>query len=411
MNTIVFIDDRPCSGLRPCSFNDALFLRDDVIPILIRFRNQKHCEEYLNKTSKQNIYTVNNEYLISEEITSFKIWCKERGLIPDSFCCMSEPKQIFGQAFGRLLGLHGMPEKVTEALRHKPTMKDWIRDAGFQTAYYSKVNTLDDIISFGNKHGYPLVVKPTSGWGTLATSVLLSEDEAIKYHMPSDFFCEMMVETFIGLREYECCALIQNGEVLDVYPSYMPKPPIEAANGDINANISYGGRKDEFPINLLPVVKALAIKFKLSNGYLHMEFFMDDQGKELIISELAFRYPGCEIAKNHGLALGFDIANITLDIYLGKCVNLDYKRKRCVGDLLLPYKAGKIRDVSSNDDILRLEGVLECHIGVNKDDFLPEEIKSSFKCSGWVFVEGENVQEVENRMYNVLKNYLIITDY
>lgn len=406
---MIFIDDRPCSRLRPCSFNNALLQRGDIIPILIRFKGQEHCEDYSLQTQKNYVYTVQQEDNIIEEANSFRSWCKSYNLTPDTFCCMSEPKQIFGQAFARELGLNGLSPEISLALRHKPTMKKWLQLAGFKTALFSTVSSPEEIRSFANVHGYPIVIKPTTGWGTLDTFLLKAPDEVEDCITSTEAFDEMMVETFIGFREYECCALIQDGYVIDVYPSYMPSSPLTAANGGINANISYGHLKNSFPIDLKHLVRRIVEEFRLKNGYLHMEFFMNDESQEVIISELALRYPGCEIAKNHGLSLGFDIANTTIDIYLGKPVQFEYKLNRCVGDLLLPYRPGVVKHVSTSSELSDLPGVIECHLGVVSGQYLPVEHKSSFNCSGWVFVEGKDIHEVEKRMYNVLDNFSLVT--
>ena len=130
----------------------------------------------------------------------------------------------------------------------------------------------------------------------------------------------------------------------------------------------------------------------------------------LAIGELALRYPGCEIAKNHGLSHGFDIASATIDLYLGTRPRLEYTRSRSVGDLLLPYRAGRVLSHSTREELERMPGVLEAHLGVTVGEVLSPVPPSSFNCVGWVFVEGESARQVEERMRYVVERFELKTD-
>jgi hypothetical protein len=410
MHYLLFPDDRPCTALRPCSFNYALFARPDVVPILLRVEGEALGDEYMERTRHYPQFQVDPTRSIAHESGRFRSWAAARNLSPSSFCCMSEPRQEFWHGFARTLGLPSLGSEAVHALRHKPTMKRWIRVAGLQTTDFAEIDSPKDVALFAQDHGYPVVVKPVDGWGALATFVVRDRHElqAIPQRV---WQREMMVETFVREREYECCALIQAGRVLDVYPSLMPAPPVEAACGAINANISLAGHRDEVPVeDLHGLVQTLVSGFGLDRGYLHLELFAAPDSRRVLISELALRYPGCEIAKNHGLAYGFDIANATLDLYLGLTPRMTYRRTRCVGDLLLPYRQGKVTAVSPKELLENLQGVVEAHVGVKVGETLPAVERASFNCAGWVFVEGDSPAEVQKRMRAVLREFYLETD-
>ncbi len=407
MHELLFVDDRPCSSLRPCSFNYELIQRDDVKPILLRVRDEPLGAEYSRLTKDFPQFYIDTAKPIGDEALRFQKWCKENHLSPESFCCMSEPRQEYWQAFARYIGLPCIKPDSIRALRQKPVMKEWIKKCGLNVTPYQEVKTIDDVLSFADTHEYPVVLKPVDGWGTIFTEVL-NDPTDVSNAFSQPFERSMMVEKFVPYTEYECCALIFGGKVLDVYPSIMPMSPVAAAHGALNANISVGACKDTIPVkDLKGMVQKLADGFELENGYLHMEFFASDDGKELIIGELALRYPGCEIAKNHGLAYGFNMASATLDVYLGKKPDLSYGDLSCVGDLLLPYKAGYVEGVMSEAELLKFPGVLEAHVGIKAGDRLSGVKSASFNCSGWVFVQGETPAQVENRMQQVLSAYYI----
>ena len=77
---------------------------------------------------------------------------------------------------------------------------------------------------------------------------------------------------------------------------------------------------------------------------------------------------------------------------------------------MLPYTPGRIRRLSTPDSLRANPGVIEVHLGVSKGDVLPEVPKASFVSSGWVLVEGVDPPEVEQRMRQVLDQYVLETE-
>ena len=318
--TMLFIDDRPCGQTRPCSFNYKLFQRSDINPILIRFRDtfSQFSNQYISLTKNFESFHILPEESVESGGQRLKNWLNERSLTPDCFCCMSEPQQEFGNALGRYLGLEVLPSDSVHALRHKPTMKEWFLSAGLQTASFRTVKTASDVDSFANEHKYPVILKPTMGWGTLRTVKIEKRDLISDYLHLIESGEEMMVESFNPDEEFEVCALIHDAKVLDVFVSKMPAPPLEITKGSISANISIGAFKEELNVDFTDITQRIVNRFGIKRGYLHMEWFINPFAGNAIIGECALRYPGCEIAKNHGLANGFDMANSTVDLYIGR---------------------------------------------------------------------------------------------
>lgn len=406
---MLFIDDRPCHARRPCSFNDALLARADILPILVRFPQTfaSFSAAYCERTRHLPAFYVDPAHTVEAEARRLQAWCAELGLQPDCFCNMSEPQQEYGHRLAELIGLPHLPAATTRALRHKPTMKAWLRAGGLQTADDCELHTQADIDRFTAAHGFPLVLKPTDGWGTLNTH-LIERHADLQRHRSLIEQHDMMLETYICDEEIMCCALLQHGEVLDTFISSMPTSPLAIAGGDtMSANISMG--PCALPFDFDAITQRIVDAFGLRDGYLHMEWFVDPSSGRVRIGELALRYPGCEIGKNHGLAHGFDLCAATIDLYLGRRVKLDYAPARCVGDLLLPYRAGRVVAHTSARELLSLPGVLEVHLGVELGEVLPPVPSSSFNCSGWVFVEGRVPAEVESRMRAVLDRYRLTT--
>jgi biotin carboxylase len=363
---------------------------------------------YDEATSGVPRFTVDTSAPPDVQAARFAGWCAESGFAPDHFCCMSEPLQEYWQAFARALSLPAMSADLTRALRHKPTMKRWIRTADLTATEFTVHRSMHNALAFAETVGFPLVGKPVDGWGARETTVISDNTALRRWALAHTQSGMMMLEAMVSYEEYECCALIARGAVLDRYVSMMPARPMDAAHGAINANISLAACREHEPSSQLDaMVRRLVSHFGIDRGYLHMEFFASPTGG-LVVSELAVRYPGCEIAKNHGLALGFDIAQATLDVYLGRVPDLDYGDHRCVGDLLLPYRPGTIVAITGAAEVESMDGVLEAHMPA-VGDVLPDVDAAAYNCAGWVFVEGPDPPSVERRMRAVLDSFTLET--
>ncbi len=213
-----------------------------------------------------------------------------------------------------------------------------------------------------------------------------------------------MVEEFLGGIEWEVCAVVHRGEVLDAWPSAMPCRPLDIVDGAMNANISVG--TDEAPpVDLRALLQTVVTGMDIDHGYAHMEFFLVDG--DLYAGEIGLRLAGCEIPANHGHAYGFDVFGATLDVYRGLAPDLSYRQRQCAGDLLLPLPgSGTVRRITPAEELLRVPGVVEAVLKVGVGDTVSAR-RASHNASGYVHVVGASIEEVERRMRDVLGAFVI----
>jgi biotin carboxylase len=74
------------------------------------------------------------------------------------------------------LGIEGMKPEVANRFRDKSEMKDVLRANGLPCAKHTLAESADDAVAFATKVGYPVVVKPPAGAGSIAT--FKADDEA-----------------------------------------------------------------------------------------------------------------------------------------------------------------------------------------------------------------------------------------
>ncbi|MEV0643541.1 ATP-dependent carboxylate-amine ligase, partial [Streptomyces sp. NPDC050619] len=212
---------------------------------------------------------------------------------------------------------------------------------------------------------------------------------------------------YIRGREFQLCAVISRGVVLGAYLSKNPVPILEVLDGKINANITYAP-SEEIPVDARALAQQLTDGLQIPYGYLHGEFFLTDDG-EFVMSEVAARLSGCEVPMNHGLAFGFDFLHVVLDTYLDRVPVPHYTRDRAVGDLLLPTAPGRVVHITSEEELLRLPGVIGAHLTAAAGDVL-DPPRASHASTGYVHEEGATAAEVEERMHALLRHFELKVD-
>ncbi|MFI1581051.1 ATP-dependent carboxylate-amine ligase [Embleya sp. NPDC020630] len=394
---LLMVDDRASSFTRYA----ARALPESLV--LLRFAELRGDlrEDYLRETAHLPAFWVREGVPLAEEARRYREWACELPTPPTRFCNPSEPRQHVAQRFAALAGLPHLGEHQVAWVRDKAAMKRRFRELGLRTAAFGRVRSAADVERFAAEHGWPLVLKPVDSFACVDTHLLRDRDAVRDIDLTTRDF---MVEQYLGGTEWEVCALIHDGEVLSAWPSAMPYRPLAIVDGAMNANISVG--TDEGPaVDLPALLQRIVTGMGIDHGYAHMEFFVVDG--QVHAGEIGIRLAGCEIPANHGHAYGFDVFAATLDVYLGRRPRLDYRERRCAGDLLLPLPgSGTVRRVTSADELLRLPGVVDAVVRAGVGDTVTAR-RASHNASGHVHVVGESIGQVEERMRAVLDAFTI----
>ncbi|MDH6703334.1 biotin carboxylase [Kitasatospora sp. MAA19] len=386
---------------RRATFTDSVLSRDDVSVVLLRFDSVQLTPEYVERTADLPTFTLATAAPLEEEAARYLAWIETVGERPQYFCNPNEALQASAQRFAALVGLPHLTEEQVAWVRNKKTMKDRYAELGIPHAAYRPVTVLADVEAFGADHGWPVILKPIDSDSCIGT-YRIDSPAGLADIPPLDPQLEWMVEQYIPGREFQLCAVIARGQVVDAYLSKNPRPIIEVLDGAINANITYAP-SEHLPVDAKALAQRLTDGLGIPYGYLHGEFFLTEDG-EFHMSEVAARLSGCEVPMNHGLAYGFDFLNVILDTYLDRVPVPEYTRDRAVGDLLLPTRPGRLVSISTEEELLRLPGVIGAHLTVQPGDLL-DPPRASHASTGYVHVEGATADEVEQRMQAVLDHF------
>ncbi|MCZ0756142.1 ATP-grasp domain-containing protein [Anoxybacillus sp. J5B_2022] len=401
---LLYIEDRPMI------LTDRILKCKEVLPVILRFKHLKDnfSQQYLRETEqKYPVFWVDIMIPIEQEAERFLYWQSKKGLKVEFFLNPSEVAQYYAQTFARYLGLPSLTEEQTICCKNKVYMKDKLNEIGLNTAKYRVVVTTEELIEAGTVLGWPIVLKPANESSCRETYLIKNTKEAIEINLHSQH--QWLAEEYIDLDEYAIDALVFNGKIIDYYLTKYPAPLLQTFKGAINANITLRHISPEMKNAVEDILNKYVNGMGFRYGYIHMEYFADEEHSRVIVGEVGLRIAGSDILSNHELSFGFDIYDAVIKIHTGEYPELVYTEDRFVGNLLLPIKQGIIKHISTLDELLKFDGVIDGQLKVKEGQKVKLE-GAAHECSGILLVEGQCATEVQERMLEVLNHFKLVVE-
>lgn len=383
--------------------------RKDINLIILRAKKTigKYISDEDLKNTKNMYYIFDTESNFEEEFEKFRKWLYKNNIHLDYFLNDSEYYLEFSNKVANKLGMDSLTPEQVGWVRDKVFMKDKFNEIGLKTVDYSPVNSKQDIIDFFHEHGnHTIIFKPRN----LMNSIQVYKIDNIEdiYNLDINFKNnQYMVESYCSDQEWSIESLVQDGKVIDSFVTYIPNRTLWAAmNGDLNCHMTVPIIPNYFKFNPKKFIQQIVSGMNLKSGAMTIEVFIDKNGN-VMPSELGWRLPGCQATTNHGLSYGFDMYEALIDIAIHKTVNLKYKNPlKSVGDLYLPNKNGFIKYITSLEELMLMPGVVNGQLFTKVGDF-QEKRRVGNDASGWIQVEGDNVQDTLSKMQYIYDNFYI----
>jgi hypothetical protein len=123
-----------------------------------------------------------------------------------------------------ILGLPGQRLASATAFRDKVTMKELARAAMVPVAPYAEVECATDLVAFARTHGFPLVVKPRNGGGSVDLRILAGAAELDALLAAGPLFGpgqqpNLIVEAFVPGSMCHVDGLVVDGRIVFAWPS------------------------------------------------------------------------------------------------------------------------------------------------------------------------------------------------
>ena len=385
------------------NLSHELLKRKDINPIIIRTNKNKKFfnESYLESTKNVLDYVIDYYNDIDEEVLKFKNWLKDNDIKIDHFLNDSEYYLEFSNRFARKLGLYALSDEQIRWVRDKVDMKKRFREIGLDTVDFKEINSKDELKNFFVNNGSKRIVfKPRRGMNSIETYMInsLEDIDGLEIDIiPGKY----MTEDFCYDHEWSIESLVQDGEVLDSYVTYIPNPTIWASiSNDLNCHMTVPKIPSYFKFVPKEFIQRIVSGMNLKDGAMTIEVFISNDGN-IKASELGWRLPGCQATLNHSYSYGIDIYNLLLDIAIHKKVNLKYQDKIVsVGDLYLPNKEGIIEQITPLEELLKMDGAIGGELFAKIGEYQKKR-RVGNDASGWVQVLGENEFDTLQKMQKI----------
>lgn len=385
------------------NLSHELLKRKDINPIIIRTnKNMKFFNEsYLESTKNVLNYVIDYYNDIDDEVLKFKNWLKDNDIKIDYFLNDSEYYLEFSNRFARKLGLYALTDEQIVWVRDKVDMKKRFREIGLDTVDFKEINSKDELKNFFVNNGSKRIIfKPRRGMNSIETYMInsLEDIDGLEIDIiPGKY----MAEDFCYDHEWSIESLVQDGEVLDSYVTYIPNPTIWASiSNDLNCHMTVPKTPSYFKFVPKEFIQQIVSGMNLKDGAMTIEVFISNDGN-IKASELGWRLPGCQATLNHSYSYGIDIYNLLLDIAIHKKVYLKYQDKIVsVGDLYLPNKEGIIEQITPLEELLKMDGAIGGELFAKIGEYQKKR-RVGNDASGWVQVLGENEFDTLQKMQKI----------
>ena len=233
------------------------------------------------------------------------------GMTFDRVICLWEPGVVLAAKLRVALGVGGLGVDDAIAFRNKDIMKARVAAAGIRTPKHRGARTAAEVRAAAEDIGYPLIIKPIDGAGSMDTFRVDDAkelDAAIKRMTHVE---HVNIEEFIDAEEFTFDTICVNGEMQFFNVGYYRPRPLTARSvewispqtlclRDVDSAWVAGGVQMG-----ADVLKAM----NPGNAFTHMEWYRKSDG-EVVFGEIAARPPGARTV---------DLMNYVsdIDLYMG----------------------------------------------------------------------------------------------
>ncbi|MEW2165933.1 ATP-grasp domain-containing protein [Streptomyces sp. NPDC007084] len=232
-----------------------------------------------------------------------------------------ESDQIPYAAVAQSLGLPGHSPQTVHLAHDKAAMRAWLREKGIDSTASQRVQSLDELRAFTQRHGMPCIVKPVSSAGSAGVGKVSTDGDLEQAFAragrsePGQAAAGVLVEEFLDGPQYSVEAFSEYGEHVLVGITAKCSDP----DGFVElGHVSPAGLPEEQRRDIGTYVKRILDALGVQNGPTHTEVVLTGAGPRLI--ETHVRVGGDSIPDLTLDATGVDLDDCTARQALGEQV-------------------------------------------------------------------------------------------
>lgn len=314
---------------------------------------------------------------------------------------IDEPAVVTAAHVRSVLGLPGTSVESAIASRDKAAMKERLRASGLPCAASARVEDPAAAREFARREGFPVVLKPIDGFGTLDTFRCAEEPELDRALERLDPTRERpaIVEEFVEGHEGFLDAVVADGKVVhDFIGHYYPTCLEALADRAIRPRILCTNRVDspgyrELRATGQRVIAALGIP----DGATHMEWFFGPKG--LKVSEIGARPAGERIWDMHAAGNEFDLYGSWADAVLhGRASGVPTRRYATGSVQIRPPRDGVFAGHDGFETVQRELGDAIFDSAVPRPGEATQPLTAGWHVNTWFRVRDEDYDRLQRRL-------------
>lgn len=301
-----------------------------------------------------------------------------------------------------LMGIDGTTAEAARNFRDKSRMKEILRRSGLPCARHALVSSADEAVAFGAASGYPMVVKPPSGAGAVATFRVDSADQ-LRQGLAAMGLGDgepVLLEEFVQGEEHSCESITINGRtVWQSITRYSPTPLDVKRNPWIQWSVLLPREQQDPTHHDIREAAARALTaLGMDTGLSHMEWFRRPDGS-IAISEVAARPPGANITTMIARAHDMDFIQAWARVMIFGEFSAP-PRKYAVGCAYLRGQgSGRIRAIHGHEIAVAELGSLVCDVQLPQIGDIPRD---TYEGDGYIIVRHPDTAVVERALLRLI---------
>ncbi|MEU1519432.1 hypothetical protein ABZ490_46180 [Streptomyces sp. NPDC005811] len=300
-------------------------------------------------------------------------------------------------------------------------------------AEHEVAHAIDDVRAAGARLGYPLILKPLSGFGAVSTFRVDSEEhllelaseKAFEKQVPepsgrasasagvfqgllSNGSAGFVVERRIDVAsEFFCEMLWSGGRPLMTVTAQYSAPVLDLV-GRASGLVTLDPRSEEHAAVVDLSVRACAA-LNLTDGFAHCEVMRDSLG-QWWFGEVAARPGGQEIGGLTSRLLGYDIHDVIAAMARGEQPKIGsvYRCPQLASSVPL-VPVGRVLRVPDREDVLAWDGVVDVEIMCRPGDVGSGSHHSTDAAAAYIFFEPSSPRNALDEMTRLASSFTIET--
>lgn len=308
-------------------------------------------------------------------------------------------------AVSQQLGLSTIPMNSAKILRYKHEMRSFFKEKGIPSAKYSMVCNLREAIRATAEIGYPVVLKPSLGYGSWGVTKINSRQELeekfekiLRLSIKEFSSDQLLIEEYLQGTELTVDSIVYKGEV--IFSNICEKPTIDSTYGFAEVDfITPPGFSEKEVNEIYSVNRMIVEKLGITNAVLHVEMRLTAEGPKIL--EVNPRIGGARIIEITRIARNVDLELAAIHLAFNEKPEFEDRYETFCGfRIIYPTETGILREVSGLEEARSIPNVIE--VTFNKEQgkmvyTLPYFIQDQL---GYIVAKGKNRNQVLQALSN-----------